>query len=135
MQMCSDELYTRCRELSEKHGLVRHTHLLETVNQKKVRTLFWLAMTTTMKTMMTMLVVAMMVVVTDAYFGGVQLAYEKYGCSAVEHLKKLGFFNEKTTCAHSIWLDDKYVTPVNVHPREHDTRHDTQHTTRHDTTR
>jgi cytosine/adenosine deaminase-related metal-dependent hydrolase len=37
MQMCSDELFTRCRELSEKHGLVRHTHLLETVNQKKVR--------------------------------------------------------------------------------------------------
>jgi cytosine/adenosine deaminase-related metal-dependent hydrolase len=39
VQTCSDELYTRCRELSEKHGLVRHTHLLETVNQKKVRTL------------------------------------------------------------------------------------------------
>jgi guanine deaminase len=41
VQTCSDELYTRCRELSEKHGLVRHTHLLETVNQKKVRTLFY----------------------------------------------------------------------------------------------
>jgi cytosine/adenosine deaminase-related metal-dependent hydrolase len=27
----------------------------------------------------------------------------------VAHLKKLGFLNEKTTCAHSIWLDDEYV--------------------------
>ncbi|ELR19967.1 amidohydrolase family protein [Acanthamoeba castellanii str. Neff] len=72
MQMCSDELFTRCRELSEKHGLVRHTHLLETVNQKK-------------------------------------LAVEKYGCSAVEHLAKLGFFNEKTTCAHSVWLDSNDI--------------------------
>jgi 5-methylthioadenosine/S-adenosylhomocysteine deaminase len=72
MQMCSDELFVRCRELSEKHGLVQHTHLLETLNQKK-------------------------------------LAYEKYGCSAVEHLKGLGFFNEKTTCAHSVWLDAKDI--------------------------
>jgi hypothetical protein len=37
VQTSSDELYGRCRKLSEEHGLVRHTHLLETFNQKKVR--------------------------------------------------------------------------------------------------
>ncbi|ELR12832.1 amidohydrolase [Acanthamoeba castellanii str. Neff] len=110
VQTCSDELYTRCRELSEKHGLVRHTHLLETVNQKKVRPLFYGdnehnddddddddddAGCDDGD--------------TDACLDGVQLAYEKYGCSAVDHLKKLGFFNEKTTCAHSIWLDDNDI--------------------------
>jgi len=33
----------------------------------------------------------------------------------VEHLTKLGFFNEKTTCAHSVWLDSKYVPHAHAH--------------------
>lgn len=34
------------------------------------------------------------------------LAYEKYGCSAVQHLHKLGFLNDRTSLAHSVWLDE-----------------------------
>ncbi|MDX2243994.1 MAG: amidohydrolase [Leptolyngbyaceae cyanobacterium bins.302] len=34
------------------------------------------------------------------------LAYEKYGCSAVEHLKRLNFLGPKTSLAHCVWLDD-----------------------------
>ncbi len=34
------------------------------------------------------------------------LAAEKYGCSAVEHLKQLGFLNDRTSLAHCVWLDD-----------------------------
>jgi 5-methylthioadenosine/S-adenosylhomocysteine deaminase len=34
------------------------------------------------------------------------LAKEKYGCSAVEHLDRLGFLNAQTSLAHCVWLDD-----------------------------
>lgn len=34
------------------------------------------------------------------------LAFEKYGYSAVEHLKRVGFLGPKTSLAHSIWLTD-----------------------------
>lgn len=34
------------------------------------------------------------------------LAEEKYGCSAVEHLKRLDFLNARTSLAHCVWLDD-----------------------------
>lgn len=38
-----------------------------------------------------------------------QLAQEKYGCSAVEHLKHLGFLNYRTSLAHCVWLDDSDI--------------------------
>lgn len=34
------------------------------------------------------------------------LAQEKYGCSAVQHLKELGFLSSRTSLAHCVWLDD-----------------------------
>lgn len=34
------------------------------------------------------------------------LAQEKYGCSAVQHLKDLGYLNDRTSLAHCVWLDD-----------------------------
>ncbi|MBD2089544.1 amidohydrolase [Microcoleus sp. FACHB-1515] len=34
------------------------------------------------------------------------IAEEKYGYSAVEHLKRLDFLNERTSLAHCVWLDD-----------------------------
>lgn len=34
------------------------------------------------------------------------LAQEKYGCSAVEHLKRLNFLGDRTSLAHCVWLDD-----------------------------
>jgi 5-methylthioadenosine/S-adenosylhomocysteine deaminase len=34
------------------------------------------------------------------------LAQEKYGCSAVQHLKQLGFLCDRTSLAHCVWLDD-----------------------------
>lgn len=34
------------------------------------------------------------------------LAHEKYGCSAVEHLKHIGFLGARTSLAHCVWLDD-----------------------------
>jgi cytosine/adenosine deaminase-related metal-dependent hydrolase len=34
------------------------------------------------------------------------LAQEKYGYSAVEHLKHLGFLTSRTSLAHCVWLDD-----------------------------
>jgi 5-methylthioadenosine/S-adenosylhomocysteine deaminase len=37
------------------------------------------------------------------------LAQEKYGCSAVEHLKRLGFLGERTSLAHCVWLDDQDI--------------------------
>jgi 5-methylthioadenosine/S-adenosylhomocysteine deaminase len=68
-QLCSDALFEGCVELSDRHHLCRHAHLLETKAQKI-------------------------------------LAYEKYGCSAVEHLKRLGFLGSTTSLAHCVWLDD-----------------------------
>ncbi len=35
-----------------------------------------------------------------------KLAQEKYGCTAVEHLKHIGYLNEVTTLAHCVWLTD-----------------------------
>jgi len=70
LQLCSDELYTGLIQLSVKYNLARHTHCLETANQK-------------------------------------DLAFHKYGCSAVEQLEKLGFLGPKTTLAHSIHFTEK----------------------------
>ncbi|TVQ55433.1 MAG: amidohydrolase [Spirulina sp. DLM2.Bin59] len=69
MQLCSDPLFRGCVDLSDRHNLCRHTHLLETKAQQ-------------------------------------QLAQEKYGCSAVAHLEKLGFLSPRTSLAHCVWLDD-----------------------------
>lgn len=68
-QLCSDTLLEGCVELSDRHHLCRHTHLLETKAQKI-------------------------------------LAQEKYNCSAVEHLKQIGFLSSRTSLAHCVWLDD-----------------------------
>ncbi|BAZ28711.1 amidohydrolase [Cylindrospermum sp. NIES-4074] len=35
-----------------------------------------------------------------------KLAQEKYGCTAVEHLKRIGFLGDRTTLAHCVWLND-----------------------------
>ncbi|MEH2236074.1 amidohydrolase [Nostoc sp.] len=35
-----------------------------------------------------------------------KLAQEKYGCTAVEHLKRIGFLSDCTTLAHCVWLND-----------------------------
>lgn len=35
-----------------------------------------------------------------------QLAQEKYGCSAVEHLKRIGYLSDRTSLAHCVWLND-----------------------------
>ncbi len=69
IQLCSDALFTGCVELSDRHSLCRHAHLLETKAQKL-------------------------------------LAHEKYGCSAVEHLKQLDFLSPQTSLAHCVWLDE-----------------------------
>ncbi|MDB9495997.1 amidohydrolase [Spirulina major CS-329] len=37
------------------------------------------------------------------------LAAEKYGCSAVEHLEKLGYLGDRTSLAHCIWLSDRDI--------------------------
>jgi cytosine/adenosine deaminase-related metal-dependent hydrolase len=34
------------------------------------------------------------------------LAQEKYGCSAVEHLKQIGYLSPRTSLAHCVWLDE-----------------------------
>ncbi|WP_413200460.1 amidohydrolase [Nostoc piscinale] len=34
------------------------------------------------------------------------LAQEKYGCSAVEHLKRLGYLGDRTSLAHCVWLNE-----------------------------
>jgi 5-methylthioadenosine/S-adenosylhomocysteine deaminase len=69
MQLCSDALLKGAVELSDRYGLCKHTHLLETKAQKL-------------------------------------LAHEKYGCSAVAHLQKLGYLTPHTSLAHCVWLDD-----------------------------
>ncbi len=35
-----------------------------------------------------------------------KLAQEKYGCTAVEHLKRIGYLSNKTSLAHCVWLND-----------------------------
>lgn len=35
-----------------------------------------------------------------------KLAEEKYGCTAVEHLKRIGFLSDRTSLAHCVWLND-----------------------------
>lgn len=67
IQLCSDQLFEGCAELSQKYNLPRHAHLLETRAQQL-------------------------------------LAQEKYGCSAVEHLERLGYLDRKTSLAHCVWL-------------------------------
>ncbi|OLP20424.1 amidohydrolase [Leptolyngbya sp. 'hensonii'] len=37
------------------------------------------------------------------------LAQEKYGCSAVEHLKHLNFLGPRTSLAHCVWLTDRDI--------------------------
>jgi len=69
IQLCSDDLFLGCIELSDRYNLCRHSHLLETKAQEK-------------------------------------LALEKYGCSAVEHLKHIGYLSDRTTLAHCVWLTD-----------------------------
>jgi cytosine/adenosine deaminase-related metal-dependent hydrolase len=69
IQLCSDALFEGCIELSDRHNICRHTHLLETKAQKK-------------------------------------LAEEKYGCSAVEHLQRIGYLSDRTSLAHCVWLSD-----------------------------
>jgi cytosine/adenosine deaminase-related metal-dependent hydrolase len=69
MQLCSDDLFVGCVELSRTFDLGRHTHLLETRAQEK-------------------------------------LATEKYGCSAVSHLHRLGFLDQRTSLAHCVWLQE-----------------------------
>ena len=69
IQLCSDRLFQGCIELSDRYGLCRHSHLLETKAQKL-------------------------------------LAQEKYGCSAVEHLRRIGYLGDRTSLAHCVWLDD-----------------------------
>ncbi|MEH2164929.1 MAG: amidohydrolase [Nostoc sp.] len=39
-----------------------------------------------------------------------KLAQEKYGCTAVEHLKRIGFLSNKTSLAHCVWLNDADIT-------------------------
>ncbi|NJL02734.1 MAG: amidohydrolase [Spirulinaceae cyanobacterium SM2_1_0] len=68
-QLCSEALFNGCMELSDRHNLCRHAHLLETRAQQL-------------------------------------LAQEKYGCSAVAYLHKLGYLSDRTSLAHCIWLDD-----------------------------
>jgi cytosine/adenosine deaminase-related metal-dependent hydrolase len=35
-----------------------------------------------------------------------KLAQEKYGCTAVEHLKRIGYLSDRTSLAHCVWLND-----------------------------
>ena len=38
-----------------------------------------------------------------------KLAQEKYGCTAVEHLNKLGYLNSRTSLAHCVWLTESDI--------------------------
>jgi 5-methylthioadenosine/S-adenosylhomocysteine deaminase len=38
-----------------------------------------------------------------------KLAQEKYGCTAVEHLKKIGYLSDRTSLAHCVWLSDRDI--------------------------
>ena len=35
-----------------------------------------------------------------------RLAQEKYGCSGVEHLQRIGYLGDRTSLAHCVWLSD-----------------------------
>ncbi|MEH2247903.1 amidohydrolase [Nostoc sp.] len=35
-----------------------------------------------------------------------KLAQQKYGCTAVEHLKRIGYLSDRTSLAHCVWLND-----------------------------
>jgi 5-methylthioadenosine/S-adenosylhomocysteine deaminase len=72
IQLCTDDLFKGCIELSDKYNLCRHSHLLETKAQEK-------------------------------------LAQEKYGCSAVEHLKRIGYLSDRTSLAHCVHLTGKDI--------------------------
>lgn len=39
-----------------------------------------------------------------------KLAQEKYGCSAVEHLKRIGYLSDRTSLAHCVHLSDTDIT-------------------------
>ncbi|QLE55650.1 amidohydrolase [Nostoc sp. TCL26-01] len=39
-----------------------------------------------------------------------KLAQEKYGCSAVTHLKQIGYLGDRTSLAHCVWLNDADIT-------------------------
>jgi cytosine/adenosine deaminase-related metal-dependent hydrolase len=38
-----------------------------------------------------------------------KLAQEKYGCSAVEYLQRIGYLSDRTSLAHCVWLNDDDV--------------------------
>ncbi|MBD2356991.1 amidohydrolase [Tolypothrix sp. FACHB-123] len=38
-----------------------------------------------------------------------KLAQEKYGCSAVEHLYRIGYLSDRTSLAHCVWLSDNDI--------------------------
>lgn len=38
-----------------------------------------------------------------------KLAQEKYGCSAVEHLRQIGYLSKRTSLAHCVWLSDEDI--------------------------
>ncbi|MBD2194272.1 MULTISPECIES: amidohydrolase [Calothrix] len=38
-----------------------------------------------------------------------KLAQEKYGCSAVEHLHRIGYLSDRTSLAHCVWLSDNDI--------------------------
>ena len=72
IQLCSEDLFKGCVELSDRYHVCRHAHLLETKAQQL-------------------------------------LAQEKYGFSAVEYLKQIGFLGDRTSLAHCVWLDDRDI--------------------------
>ena len=39
-----------------------------------------------------------------------KLAQEKYGCTAVEHLQRIGYLGDRTSLAHCVWLNDHDIT-------------------------
>ncbi|AFZ58787.1 amidohydrolase [Anabaena cylindrica FACHB-243] len=38
-----------------------------------------------------------------------KLAQEKYGCTAVEHLQRIGYLSDRTSLAHCVWLTDSDI--------------------------
>lgn len=39
-----------------------------------------------------------------------KLAQKKYGCSAVEHLRQIGYLSDRTSLAHCVWLSDEDIS-------------------------